>query len=75
MMKIKFKISLLLLSVLCLTSCSQKDFHISLFIYNSSDTFMKGYSELLVSTLENNYNAVSKILKDIYDENVDDLEM
>ena len=57
MMKIKFKISLLLLSVLCLTSCSKNDFHISLFIYNSSDTFMKGYSELLVSTLENNYKV------------------
>lgn len=27
------------------------------------------------TALENNYNAVSKILKDIYDENLDDLEM
>lgn len=55
MMKKKFKLSLLLLTILCLTSCGQKDFHISLFIYNSSDTFMKGYSELLISTLANDY--------------------
>lgn len=59
MMKIKLKISLLLMCVLCLTSCNKKDFHISLFIYNSSDTFMKGYSDLLISTLESDYKVTT----------------
>lgn len=48
------------------------------------ESYLKAGSNLLSNkiniyntktALENNYNAVSKILKDIYDENVDDLEM
>ena len=42
-----------------LMSCGENNSHISLFIYTSLDTFMKGYAKQIQDTLKDKYNVIT----------------